>query len=245
MNNRAAGKPDSALKMQIPILGPRFLPPSYLHVHRRSVSPTIEPSIAYLKPLNVVHPLYFPEITACPNCDGKNVKWDSWNATGHREVQGISREETAIGYQLRCDDCKKLNGNNQSSFAATSFNFWKHKEHWEIPRELWILQFKACTNLPLQSSTHYSTGGIPHFTASGALTRDLYNMIIELRPSTTSAGLAERIKRQYYLFFKLSSNAVSDPSSLRRTSLTRIPRKEARVPSLLRSSQENQHSLPS
>lgn len=135
VNTRGIGNPAGVLKDKIPILGPQFLPPSFLHVLRRDASPQIEPTIAYLKPLNVIHPLYYPEISTCPNCDGKDIKWDSWNATGHREVQGIDREETAIGYQLRCTDCKAKRG-QQSSFAATSHKFWAHKEHWEIPREL-------------------------------------------------------------------------------------------------------------
>jgi hypothetical protein len=39
-------------------------------------------------------------------------------------------------------------------------------------------------------------GGIPRFFSHCAVTRDLHDMIVELRPSTTSGGLAENIKRE-------------------------------------------------
>jgi hypothetical protein len=38
-------------------------------------------------------------------------------------------------------------------------------------------------------------GDMPRFFLRCAVTRDLYDLIIELRPSTTSGGLAENIKR--------------------------------------------------
>jgi hypothetical protein len=40
------------------------------------------------------------------------------------------------------------------------------------------------------------TGGIPRFFKRCAVTRELYDLIIELRPSMTSAGLAEHFKRE-------------------------------------------------
>lgn len=36
---------------------------------------------------------------------------------------------------------------------------------------------------------------VPYFLARAAVTHELYDFIIELRPSSTSAGLAENIKR--------------------------------------------------
>jgi hypothetical protein len=49
-------------------------------------------------------------------------------------------------------------------------------------------QFKDSPNL--------YTGGIPRFFKRCAVTRELYDLIIELRPSMTSAGLAEHFKRE-------------------------------------------------
>lgn len=39
------------------------------------------------------------------------------------------------------------------------------------------------------------SGSVPYFLARTAITHELYDFIIELRPSSTSAGLAENIKR--------------------------------------------------
>lgn len=41
-----------------------------------------------------------------------------------------------------------------------------------------------------------SLGSIPHFFKRSAVTHDLFDMIVELRQSSTSAGLAENIKRE-------------------------------------------------
>lgn len=43
------------------------------------------------------------------------------------------------------------------------------------------------------------TDGIPIFYKRCGLTRELFNLVIELRPMTTSAGLAERFKRESFL----------------------------------------------
>jgi len=43
---------------------------------------------------------------------------------------------------------------------------------------------------------HASLGTIPHFFKRCAMTRELLDLVIELRPSHTSMGLAENIKRE-------------------------------------------------
>jgi hypothetical protein len=51
---------------------------------------------------------------------------------------------------------------------------------------------------PLLSNTSpliFFAGGIPYFLYRSALTRELYDFIVELRPSTTSGKLADNIKR--------------------------------------------------
>lgn len=40
-------------------------------------------------------------------------------------------------------------------------------------------------------------GSIPHFLKRAAVTHELYDLIVELRPSSTSAGLSEHIKREF------------------------------------------------
>ncbi|KAI0323824.1 hypothetical protein GY45DRAFT_1216361, partial [Cubamyces sp. BRFM 1775] len=55
------------LDAKVPILGPRFVPPTYMHNQKRNVSPEVAPDTVYLKPLNVVHPFYYPDLhRGCP-----------------------------------------------------------------------------------------------------------------------------------------------------------------------------------
>ncbi len=100
------------LNLDVPFLGPHFIPPSFVHTQRRQATPEITPDPTYLKPVNIVHPIYYPGILErCPNCRIAGVKsdisWNGWNPTGPREVHGLMQEETAIGVQLRCKSCKR------------------------------------------------------------------------------------------------------------------------------------------
>lgn len=133
----------------IPIIGPIFIPPSYIHLRIRDPTCFVTPDIAYLKVLHVVHPFYYPNIGRCPYCTSTNVRWDSWTATGPREVHGVDREECAIGYQLRCNSCFKEREERKKSGEAdgepqeaapdqyctttTSVDFWKPYDFWQIP----------------------------------------------------------------------------------------------------------------
>ncbi|KAI6030974.1 hypothetical protein EDC04DRAFT_2523938, partial [Pisolithus marmoratus] len=62
---KTANEP-AAIGLDVPILGPRFLPPTYLHAHKRPGLSSIVPETQYLKPINVVHPFYYPELACCP-----------------------------------------------------------------------------------------------------------------------------------------------------------------------------------
>ncbi|TFK92372.1 hypothetical protein K466DRAFT_480770 [Polyporus arcularius HHB13444] len=140
------------LPPDIPLLGPRFIPPSFIHTRRRQHAPEITPDPAYLKPLNIVHPLYYPEIlTRCPNCriagTKSNIAWNGWTSTGPREVHGLMMEETVIGVQLRCKTCEAKHakeasdteGEGKYCFVLTNHLYWKQIEHWEVPGKLAIL----------------------------------------------------------------------------------------------------------
>ncbi|KAG1776098.1 hypothetical protein EV702DRAFT_1269133 [Suillus placidus] len=183
------GEP-SKLGVNIPLLGPRFLPPSYLHVQKRSGGGAIEPTMQYLKPLNIVHLFYYPQLGQCPRCGSdKDTAWEGWTSKGARELHGLFCEEAALGTQLRCNRCResskgKTGGDAASGmvaaiegycFATTSAMYWKGWEHWRIPR------------------------GLPIFFYRCALTRDLFDLLVELRPSSTSAGLEERVRMLEYL----------------------------------------------
>ncbi|KAI6009042.1 Septin-domain-containing protein [Pisolithus marmoratus] len=110
---KTANEP-AAIGLDVPILGPRFLPPTYLHTHKQPGLSSIVPEMRYLKPINVVHPFYYPELTCCPQCLSSDaVTWEGWTGTGACEVHGIFYEEVALGLQLRCNGCKaKSSGNN-------------------------------------------------------------------------------------------------------------------------------------
>ena len=97
----------SALPSDVPLLGPWFLPPTYLHVTKRPGNSMISPEAAYLKPLNVIHPFYYSGLARCPRCNSQhNVAWEGWTGTGAHVVHGILYKEVALGLQLRCNACK-------------------------------------------------------------------------------------------------------------------------------------------
>lgn len=130
------------LKTNVPILGPRFIPPTYMHLRQRNITPVVEPETTYLKPLTIIHPFYFPSLARCPQCGTEDVRWDDWTATGPRDVHGVRREETALGMQLRCNGtCAiRFQGNNAPEvgvycIATTNTLFWENYEHWQIPRK--------------------------------------------------------------------------------------------------------------
>jgi hypothetical protein len=124
------------LPKDVPILGPRFVPPSYFHLHKRSTAPDISPETAYMKPLTIIHPFYFPKLARCPKCCSEQVVWEGWTGTGAREVHGLSQEEFALGFQLRCKSCHAAGSSTGFCVATTNPIFWEKWEHWAIPRKL-------------------------------------------------------------------------------------------------------------
>ena len=105
------------LGYDVPILGPRFVPPTYLHLRLRPGPVNMKPDTQYIKPINIVHPLYYPELARCPQCQSRDdITWEGWTTTGPRELHGVSHEETALGLQLRCDACKCGRVSNHPNF---------------------------------------------------------------------------------------------------------------------------------
>ena len=151
------------LDSKIPLLGPHFVPPCYLHALRRNqLEPAVNPETLYLKPLRVIHPFYYSELARCPRCNRTDsIRWDGWTGTGPRDVHSMFVDEGAIGTQLRCENCKmdpksKKGGQQQSSgehdeeedsrtqlkghcFATTNQEFWRNWAHWSIPSKCWHL----------------------------------------------------------------------------------------------------------
>ncbi|EGO27694.1 hypothetical protein SERLADRAFT_367262 [Serpula lacrymans var. lacrymans S7.9] len=171
------------VKIDIPLYGPQFIPPTYFHLEKHQFQPTIKPELTYLKPLNITHLFFHENLEKCPACgvtDG--VAWSGWTSTGPRDLHGLQVEETAaLGYQLHCQVCKEQaadgtgfykgnrNCNTGYCFATTSYVYWEKWEFWEIPY--------------------------------------LYDLIFGLRPSTTSGGLSEHIKYIYLASIEHSQQA--------------------------------------
>ncbi|KAG1792887.1 uncharacterized protein HD556DRAFT_1238460, partial [Suillus plorans] len=154
-------EPTHKLGLNIPLLGPRFVPPSYIHIQKRSGlgHQDIEPVTQYIKPFNVIHPFYYPQLATCPRCGSdKETTWEGWTSTGPRKLHGLICEETALGAQLQCNTCKESTKMKKATdknipgdvedvqahqpanlegycFATTSAAYWSSWEHWRIPRE--------------------------------------------------------------------------------------------------------------
>ncbi|TFY78099.1 hypothetical protein EWM64_g5914 [Hericium alpestre] len=167
------------LRAGIPLFGPLFVPPSYIHLEKRSNVPMIEPKTAYLKSMHIVHPFYYPQLSMCHRCSSDNIQWDGWTSSSPREVYGVQRGELALGYQLRCVDCQDLKSKQMTkaarkkitySCATTNDLFWERWEYWQIPR------------------------GAPIFFHKCAVTCNFFDLILEVHLSSTSIGLAENIK---------------------------------------------------
>ncbi|KAJ3747522.1 hypothetical protein DFH05DRAFT_1600845, partial [Lentinula detonsa] len=140
VSTKKKGAPLGRLPDSVPIYGPRFSPPTLNNALKRDPSgASITPALLYIKPVNVVHPFYYPnEMNKCPRCHSVDFKWNGWTGDGSRDVHGVAFEETAIGTQLRCHTCKHNKDNDGNSmphcFATTSNLFWDQVPHWELPR---------------------------------------------------------------------------------------------------------------
>ncbi|KAG2106102.1 hypothetical protein BD769DRAFT_1366782, partial [Suillus cothurnatus] len=177
-------EPTDKLGINVPLLGPRFVPPSYLHIQKRAGlgHRVLEPMTQYIKPLNVIHPFYYPQLATCPRCGSdKETSWEGWTSTGARELHGLICEETALGAQLRCNICKESAKMKKGNTKNTPGDDDAGAQ---------------------ASETADLEGGIPIFFYRCALTRDLFDLLVEMRPSTTSAGLEERIRQLHLLEHK-------------------------------------------
>lgn len=118
----------------------------------------------------------------------------------------MNEEEYAIGVQYQCAECKKNkktaakesvpdDGPEGQTYgphclATTNPMFWAKKQYWEIPGEL---------NSPTASgsfSIRLPLADIPHFLKKAAVTRELYNEMIEMKMSVPSGRMAKHIKRR-------------------------------------------------
>lgn len=139
------------INKSVPFTGSRFVPPSFIHYARRDTMPAIKPEHIYLAELTIIHPVFYPhDLVNCPHCGSQEIQWDSWNATGARDVHGLLKNERVLGYQLRCKICKDKNdpvskGGPGYCFATTNPAFWSKWDHWSIP-STFIALLKHSTN---------------------------------------------------------------------------------------------------
>ncbi|KAG2038699.1 hypothetical protein BDR03DRAFT_861484 [Suillus americanus] len=113
-------------------------------------------------------------------------------------------DEAAIGTQLCCENCKNDatrkehehehehsdldNGCSVKTnlkgycFATTNPDFWGSWPHWSIP------------------------GDIPVFFHRCAVTWDLFNLLVEMRPSSTAGSLAENIRHLSQMMWSVRSS---------------------------------------
>lgn len=138
------------------------------------MAPVIEPESAYLKPLNVVHPFYYPRLARCPQCESNSV-WEGWTTTGSRDVHGVSEEEAALGFQSPCKDCEAsgTTKGHRSCVASTKPVFRKKMGALGNPK--FVLVFHAHNGTDCKPSDD-----VPHFFKQCTVTRDLFNVIVEL-----------------------------------------------------------------
>ncbi|KAG0698511.1 hypothetical protein DFH29DRAFT_1018080 [Suillus ampliporus] len=162
----------SKLGMNVPLLGPRFMPPSYLHIQKWSGGGAVELKIQYLKPLNIVYLFYYPQLAQCPRCgSNKDTTWEGWTSKGPQELHGVFCEEMALSTQLHCNHCKETSKSKLKARNGT---------------------LAQCIGSP-GSTGKYHMRGIPIFFYRCALMWDLFDLLVELWPSSTSAGLEEQL----------------------------------------------------
>jgi hypothetical protein len=187
----------------IPFLGPRFLPMPPPHAAKRSTE-TVPVTAYYLRPTTTVHPLYSKDLQICPGCRSRGetstkTLWKSWSSSGRpRHIHGLFEEEMAIGMKLHCETCaeraKDSSERDASGYCSTTnYKFWEGVAPSLIPGTL------TCVNLLISHILMSSPlGWIPHFMSRSAVTRELYDLICEMRLQSTSGGLQKSIKRMLF-----------------------------------------------
>ncbi|KAI9463753.1 hypothetical protein HD554DRAFT_2027024, partial [Boletus coccyginus] len=124
----------------VPLLGLQFVPPIYFHTRLHPDLLNIKPEMQYLKPITIVHPLYYSKLAVCPQCQSHNeIIWERWTTMGAQEVHGIAHEKTTLRLQLCCDSCKERSSRKSETmskenycFAMMSHSFWKYWNYWDI-----------------------------------------------------------------------------------------------------------------
>jgi hypothetical protein len=164
---------------------------------------TVPVTVYYLRPTMVVHPFYSKDLQICPGCRSRGetstkTLWKSWSTGGPRHIHGLFEEEVAIGMKLYCETCaeraKDSDDHDASGYCSTTnYKFWEGVAPSLVPGTLmysYIFTFHVLISPP--------AGWIPHFTSRSAVTRELYDLICEMRLQSTSGGLQKGIERALF-----------------------------------------------
>ncbi|KAI9572446.1 hypothetical protein HD554DRAFT_2015151, partial [Boletus coccyginus] len=82
------------IEHNMPLFGSWFLPLTYLYTSLCPGPLNVKLKMQYLKLIIIVHPLYYPKLAMCPQCQSCNkVTWEEWTTTGASEVHGIAHKE--------------------------------------------------------------------------------------------------------------------------------------------------------
>ncbi|KAG2159431.1 uncharacterized protein EDB93DRAFT_1099792 [Suillus bovinus] len=126
-------------------------------------------------------------------CDG--VLWDGWTGTGPRDVHGLMLDEAAIGTQLCCESCR----NNPTSKKGLESKY--------EPQGTLLRNDKPRLLVQL----------VPLVHSGCAVTHELFDLVIELCPSSMAGTLAENIQQLHLPEYNSLNplRAFSDPYNIK------------------------------
>ena len=159
----------------------------------------------YIKPVHIVHPFFYPALTnlGCRKHGTEpNIQWTQWTGKGPRDVHGLMEAEFSIGYQMQCKmcaaggetdapDCDSTIKPRLHFWAATNRSYWAGLLHWQVPCACSL----TCAFVCLLT---FSVLRYPALSQEVCLvSRELFDIIIEMRPSLPSATLQDHIKPKF------------------------------------------------
>jgi ribosomal protein L32 len=189
-SKKTSGNP---LPLEIPLLGPVFLPPEPSLLLKYTPHRPIKPTDYYLRNFTVVHPFYMAKspLLTCPGCvqtqQIPKITWRSWSNKAPRLVHELDRDSLAMGYTFECSNCEEQR--RQHHWTMTNAIFWKEIPYWKVPGEV--------PTYPCVALIDHSLAYVPFFLERSAISRQLYNVIAEFRLTEPAAAIVEHVKRKF------------------------------------------------
>lgn len=133
----------------------------------------------------MIHPVFFPgmNLCGCPHegCTSR-VNRKGWKP--FRQVYGVMNNKRTISPQYICDFHKAV--------FPTTDSYWSNQMPWQQGGQ----NNTAYGSASGMMKSDLNTGKLPHFTSKAALTRELYDMIVEFRTTCHFGQLEEGLKRE-------------------------------------------------